>query len=60
MPKALTIAGMAISGLLLLVFGLDLAIGFPFGRANMLMSISFVVISAILVYLSWSTLREIS
>jgi len=60
MPKALTIAGMAISILLLVVFGLDLAIKVPFGRANMMMSVGFFIFSGILAYLSWSTLRELS
>jgi len=41
-----------------LVFGLDLAVGIPFKGANSMMSISFIVFSAILGYLSWSTLRE--
>ena len=59
MAKVLTIAGMAIAGLLLLVFALDLAIKVPFGRVNSVMSASFVVFSAVLVYLSWSTLREL-
>ena len=60
MPKALTITGMIISGLLLLVFGLDLAIEYPFGRTSMLMSISFVIFSLVLGYLSWSTWRELT
>lgn len=60
MPKALTITGMIIAGLLLVVFGLDLAIKYPFGRPNMLMSISFVIFSAVLGYLSWSTWRELT
>jgi hypothetical protein len=58
MPKALCIVGMAISVLLLLVFGLDLALKIPFGRVNMAMSVSFVVCSLILGYLSWVTYRE--
>ncbi|HID77846.1 MAG TPA: hypothetical protein EYP56_17840 [Planctomycetaceae bacterium] len=58
MPKVLCIIGMVISVLLLLVFGLDLALKIPFGRANALMSISFVICSLVLGYLSWSTYRE--
>ena len=58
MPKALCIFGAVIAALLLLVFGLDLAIGFPFGGVNNVMSIGFVVCSAILGYLSWTTFRE--
>ena len=58
MPKALSFVGIVVSVLLLLVFILDLAVGVPFRGANSMMSISFIVFSAILGYLSWSTLRE--
>jgi len=62
MPKALCIAGMAISGLVLLLFGLDLATGFPFGAASstigMVMDIGFAVFAGVLGYLSWATMRE--
>ncbi len=58
MPKALSFIGIVVSALLLLVFGLDLAVGIPFKGANSMMSVSFIVFSAILGYLSWSTLRE--
>ena len=59
MPKALTIVGMIIAGLLLVIFGLDLAFKL-FGRASMTMSISFVIFSLVLGYLSWSTWRELT
>jgi hypothetical protein len=59
MPKALTIAGMAISIILLLMFGLDMAIGVPFGCPSMMMSATFFVFAGILAYLSWSTFREL-
>ena len=58
MPKALCIAGMAVAGLLLVFFGLDLATGFPFDGASSTMDIGFLVCSAILGYISWSTFRE--
>lgn len=59
MPKALCIAGIVISVLLLLIFGLDLAVGvFPLYGANSTMDIGFVVCAIILGYLSWSTYRE--
>jgi len=60
MAKVLTIAAMAISLILLVIFGLDLAAGFPFGGLNRVMSIAFVIFSAVLGYLSWSTLRELT
>ena len=60
MPKALSIFALAVSVLLLLLFGLDLAVGFPFGGANTVIDIGFVVFSALLGYLSWSTMREVA
>lgn len=60
MPKALSIFALAVSVLLLLLFGLDLAAGFPFGGANPVMDIGFLVFSALLGYLSWSTMREVA
>jgi len=58
MPKALCIVGIAVAVLLLVVFGLDLAIGFPFGKASQTMDIGFVVCSLVVGYLSWTTFRE--
>jgi len=59
MPKGLSIFGLAIAILLLILFGLDLALGIPFGRGSVLpMDIGIVVSALILVYLSWSTFRE--
>ena len=60
MPKALCIAGMVVGVLLFLIFALDLAIGFPFGRAHKmpLMDVGFAICAALLGFLSWTTLRE--
>ena len=58
MAKALTFAGMAVAGICLLAFGLDLVAGFPFGGANMIIDIGFVVCAGILGYLSWNAFRE--
>jgi ABC-type nickel/cobalt efflux system permease component RcnA len=59
MPKALAIVGMAVSVLLLAVFGLDLAAGFPFQQAaGWLTDVAFIICSGILGYMSWNTLRE--
>ena len=59
MAKALTFAGMGAAGICLLGFGLDLVLGVPFGGANMLIDIGFVVCSGILGYLSWDAYREL-
>jgi hypothetical protein len=58
MPKALCIVGMVVAVLLVLLFGLDLGLGIPFGGGSMVMSIGFIVCAAILGYLSWATFRE--
>jgi hypothetical protein len=58
MPKILCIVGMVVAGLLLLMFGLDLASGIPFSKHSPLMDIGFVVAAGILGYLSWATYRE--
>ena len=59
MPKALTIAGMVVAGLLLLIFILDLSTGIPFKTASKAMDIGFIICSLALAYLSWSTFREL-
>lgn len=58
MPKALTISGMVVAGLLLLMFAADLAIGIPFSQASVAMDIIFLVCAVVLGYMSWSTYRE--
>ena len=58
MSKALCIVGAVVAALLVLVFGLDLALGFPFGGYSLVMDGAFILCSAVLGYLSWATLRE--
>jgi len=58
MPKALCILGTAISVLLLVIFGLDLATKFPFGRESAVMDVGFILASGVLAYLSFTTMRE--
>ncbi len=58
MPKALCLTGSVVAILLLLVFGLDLAIGFPFRRASSTMDIGLLIASLALGYVSWTTLKE--
>jgi hypothetical protein len=58
MPKALCISGSVVAVLMLLVFGLDLAIAVPFGRASMAMDVAALVSAAMLAVLSWTTLKE--
>ncbi len=58
MAKAMSIAGMVVAGLLVLVFGLDLALEIPFSGAQKLMDIGFVVSGLILGYMSWDAFSE--
>ena len=58
MPKALCLVGTVVAALLLLVFGFDLALKFPFGRVSLTMDIGIVLCSLGLGYISWTTLKE--
>jgi hypothetical protein len=58
MPKALSIMGMLVAGLLILVFALDLAIGLPFNHASGAMDVGLIISGGILLYLGWSAYRE--
>jgi len=60
MSKALTIAGLIVSALLLLLFGLDLALGIPFGKPSLTMDIGFLICGLALAYMSWTTYRELT
>ena len=59
MARGLTIAAIAIAVLMLVLFGLDLAIGVPFGKQSMLIDICFVVCGVGLGLLGFSTWREL-
>ena len=58
MPKALCIFGIVIAALLLLIFGLDLVIGVPFGKASLMMDVGIVVACGLLGYIGWTTFRR--
>jgi hypothetical protein len=59
MPKVLCIFGMVVSALMVLIFGLDFAVGFPFRAAYpMVLDMPMILCALGLGYLSWVTLRE--
>ena len=58
MPKALSIMGMLVGALILLIFGLDLALHMPFGGASGAMDIGLIIGGAILLYLGFAAYRE--
>ena len=61
MEKKLCIASMSVAGVLLLLFLLDLFVGFPFGGGDTfrLIDIVGVLAGGILLYLSWNALRDL-
>ncbi len=59
MPKAMTIAGMVVAGLIGLVFAADLILSVPFSGASKLMDIGSLIAAGLLGYLSWNVMREI-
>lgn len=58
MPKALCISGLVVAGLVILLFGADLAVGQPFGRASILMDVSLLICAILLGLISWLTFKE--
>ena len=58
MSKGLCLIALIVALGLLLVFGLDLAMGIPFRKANTTMDIGFVVSSLLLAFASWTSFRE--
>lgn len=59
MSKALCIVAMAIFAILLLIFLLDMLIGIPFGRANILTDIWFVLANGVLGTLDFFIFRKL-
>ncbi len=58
LEKTLTLISMVIAGLLTLVFVLDLALGIPFGRTNLVLDILFALGGALVLWQSLETYRE--
>ena len=59
MSKVLCYSGIATAVILMILFSLDLALGVPFKKADVLMDIIFLVSSVGLGFISWLTLREL-
>jgi hypothetical protein len=58
MARGFAIFGMVVAVVLLLVFGLDLAVKIPFERKSLIADILFVLASLALGALSWMSMRE--
>ena len=59
LEKKLCWVAMAISGLLALLFGLDLAVEIPFSGASTALDVIVLISCVLLIYLSWDTMREL-
>ncbi len=65
MPKALCLISLVASILIVVLFLADLAMGMlgmtdiaPLQTASKMMDITFILMGALMIYLSWSTYRE--
>ena len=58
MSKPLALAGLVISGLIVVLFLADLAAAFPFGRTSWPLDLAFIAGGLIVSYLSWSLLDQ--
>lgn len=59
MARGLTIAAIGVAVLMLVLFGLDLAIGVPFAKQSPGMDITFLICGIGLILLGFSTWREL-
>jgi hypothetical protein len=59
MEKWLCWASLGISGFLLLLFLLDLFLGFPFGRVSSFVDVVGILACGIVVFLSWDAFRDL-
>ena len=58
MPKALAMSGLVVAVLILLICGIDLAVGLTLGGVSKTMDITFLIAAGIMGYVSWMTYRE--
>jgi hypothetical protein len=59
MEKRLCYGAMGVSGFLLLLFLLDLVLGFPFGQINTFVDIVGILASALVLYLAYDAFRDL-
>jgi len=50
----LSLAGLIVSGIVVILFVADLAAGFPFQRVSVAADIGFILAGLLVAYLSWS------
>lgn len=54
MSNVLSLAGLIISGVIVILFVADLAAGFPFQRVSAAADIGFILAGLLVAYLSWA------
>jgi hypothetical protein len=59
MEKWLCWGSMGVAGLLLLLFLLDLLVGFPFGRMSTVVNIVAILACAVVLYLGWDAYQDV-
>lgn len=59
MEKWMCWSALGASGVVFVLFLLDLIIGFPFGKLNMTVDILAVIACALVAYVSWDALRDL-
>ena len=59
MEKVLCWVAMAVSGLMLILFILDVAIKFPFGQTSVVVDILGVIACGVVGYLSWDAMKDL-
>jgi len=60
MEKWLCLSAMILAGIFLLVYGLDLITGVPFGRKGLTQDIVFVIASALVLWQGYEVWREVT
>ena len=58
MLKGLCWGSLGVAALMTLLFLVDMFAGFPFGGASVTLDVFGVIAGAIIIYLSWDTVRE--
>ena len=59
MEKWLCWASMGVAGLLLLLFLLDLIVGIPFSKIDIIVNIIGILACGIVLYLAWDAYRDV-
>ena len=59
MEKWLCWASLGVAGLMLLLFALDIALGFPFGGISVAVDVFSLLASGVLLYLAYDALKDL-